>query len=72
MLVNPRAGLLFADFETGDLLQIVGRAEIITQSPEIAAFEGAQRIWKVHPTRIVRRRAALPLVVAPDAETKEV
>lgn len=72
MLVNPRAGLLFADFETGDLLQIVGRAEIITQSPEIAAFEGAQRIWKVHPTRIVRRRAALPLVIAPDAETKEV
>ena len=58
---NPKAGLLFVDFETGDLLQLSGDAEIILESPEIAAFEGAERLWRFTPRRIVYRRAALPL-----------
>jgi ferredoxin-NADP reductase/predicted pyridoxine 5'-phosphate oxidase superfamily flavin-nucleotide-binding protein len=61
LLLNPRAGLLFADFATGDLLQITGRAEIILDGPEIAAFQGAERLWTVVPERIVRREAALGL-----------
>ena len=28
LLVNPLAGLLFADFATGDLLQLTGRARL--------------------------------------------
>jgi predicted pyridoxine 5'-phosphate oxidase superfamily flavin-nucleotide-binding protein len=41
--VNPFAGLLFFDEATGDILQLSGRAEVILDSPEIAAFEGAER-----------------------------
>lgn len=60
-LVNPRAGLLFLDQETGDVLQIAGRTEIILDSPEIAAFEGAERLWRVIPEMVVLRSDALPL-----------
>lgn len=60
-ILNPRAGLVFADFETGDLLQLAGRAEIDVESPEIAAFQGAERIWRFTPQRIVYRAGALPL-----------
>lgn len=60
-LINPRAGLLFVDHETGDALQIAGRVEVILDSPEISAFEGAERLWRVMPEKIVLRRNALPL-----------
>ncbi|EAQ27675.1 Pyridoxamine 5'-phosphate oxidase-like, FMN-binding [Erythrobacter sp. NAP1] len=59
--VNPRAGLIFADFETGDVLQITGDTQIVFDGPEIANFQGAERIWHFTPRRIVRRRAALPI-----------
>ncbi|HEX6120457.1 MAG TPA: pyridoxamine 5'-phosphate oxidase family protein, partial [Dongiaceae bacterium] len=59
--INPRSGLLFVDFETGDLLQLSGDAEVILDSPEIAAFQGAERLWKFKPRRIVYRPGALPL-----------
>ncbi len=61
ILLNGRAGLVFADFETGDLLQMTGDAEIVLSSPEIAAFQGAERLWTFRPRRVVRRRGALPL-----------
>lgn len=61
ILVNGKAGLVFADFETGDLLQMTGDAEVILSSPEIAAFQGAERLWTFKPRRVVRRRGALPL-----------
>ena len=61
ILANPRAGLVFADFENGDLLQLSGNAEVILESPEIAAFQGAERLWRFRPTRIVYRQEALPL-----------
>lgn len=61
LAANPKAGLLFIDFERGDLLQLSGRAEVILDSPEIAAFEGAERLWRVHVRRAVRRPGALAL-----------
>lgn len=61
LLINPKAGLLFADFETGDLLQLSGDTEIILDSPEIGAFQGAERLWRFKPRRIVYRPGALPL-----------
>jgi len=42
--VNPRAGLLFIDFATGDTLQLTGKAHIIWDEQRAAAFEGAQRL----------------------------
>ncbi len=59
--VNPKAGLTFIGFETGDLLQMTGDVELIFEGSELAAFEGAERLWRFHPRRIVRRRQALPL-----------
>jgi hypothetical protein len=60
-LVNPRAGLVFADFETGDVLQLTGEASVDLDSPEIAAFQGAERLWHFTPRRILYRAGALPL-----------
>ncbi|PZM15126.1 pyridoxamine 5'-phosphate oxidase family protein [Rhizobium tubonense] len=60
-LVNPRAGLVFADFEGGDLLQLSGRAQVILDSPEIGAFQGAERLWRFEPRRIIYRPKVLPL-----------
>lgn len=59
-ITNPKAGLVFPDFESGDLLHLSGDAEIIFDSPKIDAFEGAQRLWTFMPRRILLRRNALP------------
>ncbi|MFT0183226.1 pyridoxamine 5'-phosphate oxidase family protein [Pseudomonas benzopyrenica] len=61
VVANGRTGLLFVDYEHGDLLQLSGTAEVLFDSPEIAAFDGAERLWAFRPRRIVRRRAALAL-----------
>lgn len=61
LLLNPRAGLVFAGFDTGDLLQLTGDAEIILDSPDVATFEGTERLWRFTPRRIVHRPDALPL-----------
>lgn len=61
LIVNPRAGLLFVDFASGDLLQLAGRAEVIADSPEIAGFAGAERLWTFRPNQVVLRRGASPL-----------
>ena len=59
--VNPRAGLIFTDFETGDVLQLTGDTEIVFDGPEIENFQGSERLWHFTPRRIIRRRAALPI-----------
>ncbi|MDR5857114.1 pyridoxamine 5'-phosphate oxidase family protein [Caballeronia sp. LZ062] len=58
---NGRAGLVFADFETGDVLQLTGDAQVLLDSPETAAFQGAERLWRFVPRRVVLREDALPL-----------
>ncbi len=58
---NPKAGLVFPDFETGDVLQLTGDAEVILDSKEAEAFEGAERVWTFKPRKIVLRKNALPL-----------
>lgn len=61
ILVNGKAGLVFADFESGDLLQLTGTGEVILDSPEIAAFQGAERLLRITPRRVIFRPEALPL-----------
>lgn len=58
---NPVAGLLFVDFESGDVLQVAGRTSLILAGPQVAEFEGAQRLWTVTVEHVVRRPAALAL-----------
>ncbi|RXT29465.1 flavin-nucleotide-binding protein [Rhizobium leguminosarum] len=60
-LVNPKAGLVFIDFETGDMLQMTGRVEVLLDSPEVATFQRAERLWRFTPEAIVLRPDALPL-----------
>jgi hypothetical protein len=61
LLANPRAGLLFIDFNSGDLLQLSGRTEIILEGPQVEVFQGAERLWTFHVEHVVRRPAALAL-----------
>ena len=61
IVLNGKAGLLFVDFERGDMLQMTGQAEVILDSPEIAAFQGAERLWTFRPHKIVRRNGGLAL-----------
>lgn len=61
ILLNGRAGLVFVDFETGDVLQLTGDAAVVLESPEIAAFRGAERLWTFRPRRVVLRRGALAM-----------
>lgn len=42
--VNPVAGLLFVDFESGDLLYLTGSAKVIWDGDERSAFVGAERL----------------------------
>jgi predicted pyridoxine 5'-phosphate oxidase superfamily flavin-nucleotide-binding protein len=65
MLANPRAGLLFIDFATGDLVQTTGHAQVILDAPDLAAFPGAERLWRFTPRTVVRRPGAWPLRFSP-------
>ena len=58
---HPYAGLLFADLDTGDLLQLTGRAYIIWDGPQVQAFAGAQRLLRVTVDEGVWMPAVLPL-----------
>jgi ferredoxin-NADP reductase/MOSC domain-containing protein YiiM/predicted pyridoxine 5'-phosphate oxidase superfamily flavin-nucleotide-binding protein len=59
--LNPRCGLLFIDFETGDTLQLTGEAEILWEPHHALRFPGALRVvsFSVEETRFIQ--AALPL-----------
>ena len=61
LLLNPKAGLLFIDFSTGDVLQLSGRTVIILEGPQIEVFQGAERLWTFDVEKLVRRPAALAL-----------
>jgi uncharacterized protein len=67
-LLNPKSGLVFIDFASGELLQMVGDVEVMLDSPEIPLFQGAERLWQFTPRRIVRRLDALPLRWTPEAQ----
>jgi uncharacterized protein len=58
--VNPRAGLVFVDFESGGLLQLTGDAFIMAGS-EMALLPGAERMWRFTPRKVVWRPGALAL-----------
>lgn len=59
--LNPRAGLLFIDFESGDLLQLAVTAELIWDGAELAAFAGAERLLRMRVVSALLRPAALSL-----------
>ena len=61
LLVNPRAGLLFIDFETCDLLYLAVEAEILWEGEQIKTFVGAQRLLRFRVGAVRYVKSALPL-----------
>lgn len=61
IMLNPRAGLLFINFENGDMLYIAADAEIIFDSPELDAFAGAERLLRLKIGHVRHVAAALPV-----------
>lgn len=61
LLLNPRCGLLFLDFESGTTVQLAAEAEIIAQSLEIARFAGVERLVRFHVKERLRRERSVPL-----------
>lgn len=60
-LVNPKAGLLFPDFSTGDVLMLTGTTEVLdADAPELAGFKGAERGWRFTLDHGLRIYDALP------------
>jgi predicted pyridoxine 5'-phosphate oxidase superfamily flavin-nucleotide-binding protein len=68
LMVEPRAGLLFADLDTGDLLFAAARADIIWDGPEVQAFAAAQRLMRFHLTEVIRLPGALPFRAKPEVD----
>lgn len=61
LLVNPRAGLLFLDYDTGDQLHINGRTEITDDDAAIKPYAGAKRLLKITVDEVDRKIAHTPL-----------
>ncbi|MEM7770038.1 MAG: pyridoxamine 5'-phosphate oxidase family protein [Cyanobacteria bacterium P01_A01_bin.37] len=59
--LNPRAGLLFVDFETGNVLYLTGTAEVIWDRPDVNAYAGAERLLRFHLDEGIDVQGGLPL-----------
>jgi predicted pyridoxine 5'-phosphate oxidase superfamily flavin-nucleotide-binding protein len=57
---DDRAGLVFIDFEQGDLLFVAARARIVWDEAAIETFADAQRLVRFEVTEVRRSPAALP------------
>ncbi len=65
LLLDPRAGLLFVDFERGDLVHVAARAEIVWDGPLVASFDGAQRVVRYRVQEVRRSVAVMPFRWSP-------
>jgi predicted pyridoxine 5'-phosphate oxidase superfamily flavin-nucleotide-binding protein len=61
LTVNPQAGLLFIDFESGRTLQLSGRASTDWNATRIAKFAGAERVVDFELEQIIDTPAGFPL-----------
>ncbi len=61
LVMDPRVGVTFVDFERGSLLQITGRASIDWDSAALADHPGAQRLVIIEIDEVRHLDGALPL-----------
>ncbi len=61
ILADPKCGLLFIDFKSGDVLQLTGEAEILWDAAHAVQFPGAQRAIAFRVGDVVHIERALPL-----------
>ncbi|NNG21619.1 pyridoxamine 5'-phosphate oxidase family protein [Telluria aromaticivorans] len=59
--LDPRAGILFIDFISGDLLQLCCSASVVWEGPELEAFVGAERLVRLKVERVRRLVNSMPL-----------
>lgn len=64
LMLNPKSGYLFPDFETGRVLMMTGSSKIIWDSPEKRAFKGAQRLVRFELDECLMIEHALPFSFA--------
>jgi hypothetical protein len=58
LLVYPKAGLLFVDFEGGSTLQLTGDAVIVWDKEQALRFPGAKRLLKFHLDEVIATEGA--------------
>ncbi len=58
---NPKAGLLFVDFDSGDVLQLTGTSVVDWDASRTSQFDGAHRVIDFEIAKIVETRSAIPL-----------
>jgi len=61
LATDPRAGLLFIDFDRGDTLQLTGLAQTQWSAPSPTDFNQTGRVTTFTPEKIVRTPHAVPL-----------
>jgi len=61
LLLNPKAGFLFVDFEKGDLVYMTGEAQVEWEGEQLRAFAGAERLISFRAEEIIRVDGRLPL-----------
>lgn len=59
--VDPRAGLLFVDFERGASVQLAGQAHVLWDDERMARFPGAERLVAFTVEEVIERAGAGPL-----------
>jgi hypothetical protein len=72
LLLQPRCGLLFIDFDSGGATWLAARAEVVTDGAELRTFAGARRLVRFHIEQLRRVARALPLRWAPGLPSPEV
>ena len=60
--INPKCGLLFIDFDTGDTLQLTGEAEILWEPAHTRRFPGAKRVLAFGVEEALQIERALPFI----------
>jgi hypothetical protein len=63
--LDPRAGLLFIDFDAGDALLLTGVANVIWEGAELESFSGAERLLKFRAEKGLIIDNAVPLRWSP-------
>jgi predicted pyridoxine 5'-phosphate oxidase superfamily flavin-nucleotide-binding protein len=58
--LDPRVGLLFPDWETGSVLELTGRAHVVWDEAQIAAWPGAERLIDVAIDAVKQHERAIP------------
>jgi len=69
LILDPRAGFLFIDFETGSLLQLTGTVLIDWDSDELNNFPGARRLVTFNIEEVIELPVAVRLRWDEDAQS---